>query len=155
LFSLKGHMDVVWSVSFSSDGKRLVSAGGREVKVWDATTPQEYRTVKVHAPMVTCAAFSPDGKRLASGRGIDFHRARGLLPSELKVWDATTGLEVLALKGHSQQVNSVAFSPDGKRLASAGIDEVHLLPPPVIMNTEGTVKIWDTTTGREVITLKE
>ena len=38
----------------------------------------------------------------------------------MKVWDAATGQETLTLKGHTDSVTSVAFSPDGKRLASAG-----------------------------------
>ena len=58
----------------------------------------------------------------------------------MKVWDAGTGQEILTLKGHTGGVNSVAFSPDGQRLASAGCD--------------GTVKVWDAGTGQETLTLK-
>ena len=58
----------------------------------------------------------------------------------MKVWDAATGQEIRTLKGHTERVTSVAFSPDGKRLASAGGD--------------GTVKVWDAATGQEILTLK-
>ena len=58
----------------------------------------------------------------------------------MKVWDATSGQEMLTLKGHTDGVTSVAFSPDGKRLASASWDQ--------------TVKVWDATSGQETLTLK-
>ena len=58
----------------------------------------------------------------------------------MKVWDATSGQETLTLKGHTDAVMSVAFSPDGKRLASASGDQ--------------TVKVWDATSGQETLTLK-
>ena len=58
----------------------------------------------------------------------------------MKVWDATSGQETLTLKGHTHYVTTVAFNPDGKRLASASWDQ--------------TVKVWDATSGRETLTLK-
>jgi len=58
----------------------------------------------------------------------------------VKVWGAPTGQKSLTLKGHTDRVWSVAFSPDGQRLASASGDQ--------------TVKVWDATTGQESLTLK-
>jgi WD40 repeat protein len=47
----------------------------------------------------------------------------------VKVWDAATGSETLTLKAHTQAVNTVAMSPDGKRLVTGSSD--------------GKVKVWD------------
>ena len=58
----------------------------------------------------------------------------------VKVWDAQTGQELVILKGHTDGVFGVAFSPDGKRLAGAATDH--------------TVKVWDAQTGQELLNLK-
>ena len=58
----------------------------------------------------------------------------------VKVWDAATGQELLTLNGHRESVNSLAFSPDGMWLATAGSDE--------------TVKVWNAATGQELFTLQ-
>ena len=52
---------------------------------------------------------------------------------ERRGWGAQTGQEMLTLKGHSGTVNSVSFSPDGKRIVSGSYDN--------------TLKVWDTQTG--------
>ena len=70
--------------------------------------------------------FSPDGKRIVSG-SADHH---------LKVWDAQTGKELLTLTGHTDELNRVAFSPDGKHLVS---------------NSDHELKVWDAQTGRELL----
>jgi hypothetical protein len=72
--------------------------------------------------VVNRVAFSPDGTRLFSV-GSD----------GVKVWDATTGMEVLALRGHTSYVLGLALSPSGTRIASGSNDQ--------------TVKIWDARPG--------
>ena len=99
------------------------------MKVWDAATGQETLTLtlKGHTGDVRSVAFSPDGKRLASGGGSllvmsIYGKTEASASEEVKVWGAATGQETLTLTGHTSWVQSVAFSPDSRRLASGGGD---------------------------------
>ncbi|MBU0639785.1 MAG: protein kinase [Planctomycetes bacterium] len=118
-----------WSVAFSPDGKQLASGPhGKAVRIWDATTGAALNVLRSRntgSPL----AFSPDGRQLASGCG-----------DSVSLWDTTTGAELSFLQGHHGRVWSVAFSPNGARLASAAED--------------GTVRVWDTTTGDELAVLR-
>jgi len=68
--TLKGHLGSFESVSFSPDGKRIVSGSlDNTVKVWDAQTGQETLTLSGHSSYVLSVSFSPDGKRIVSGSG--------------------------------------------------------------------------------------
>jgi WD40 repeat protein/serine/threonine protein kinase len=131
--TLRGHGDMVLSVAFSPDGKRIAS-GSRDntVKIWDTEKGGEpLRTLVGHNGGVPSVAFSPDGKRIVSGSWDE----------TLKIWDVETGREVRTLRGHKAEVTSVAFSPDGKRIVSGSAQR------------DRTVKIWDAETGNEVMTL--
>jgi len=129
--TLKGHSDYVRSVSFSPDGRRIVSGStDNELKVWDAETGQETLTLKGHSDWVTSVSFSPDGRRIVSGSNDD----------TIKIWDAETGQETLTVEGHTWAVSSVIFSPDGNRIVSGSWDK--------------SLKVWDAETGRETLTLK-
>jgi WD40 repeat protein/serine/threonine protein kinase len=147
--TLKEEAPSVVSGAFSPDLKRLASASlDKTVTVWDSQTGQKLLTFKGHTGSVRSVAFSPDGKRLASG-SAGFREQGKLVRGEVKVWDAQTGQELLSLKGLTARVWSVAFSPDGKRLASGSggsVEQGELVP--------GEVKVWDAQTGRELLSLK-
>jgi WD40 repeat protein len=154
VLALKADSGGAARVCFSPDGQRLATGGcWRTAKVWDARTGQELLYLKGNPIDVTSVCFSPDGKRLAtgSGGGVDTHYKP--LPGEVKVWDAQTGQEVLALKGHTGAIlTSVCFSPDGKRLASAS--SYLRLEGTKIKSDWGEVKVWDAQTGQEILSLE-
>lgn len=129
LLTLHGRAGCLRSVAFSPDGKHIASASDKgTVKIWNATTGQEVRSLQAHAEGVGSVVFSPDGRHLASASA----------DKTAKVWDATTGEEVLTLRGHSKPVRSVAFSADGTKIATG--------------SDGGTLRIWDAATGRELHT---
>lgn len=90
-----------------------------------------------HQEGVTCVAYSPDGKRIASGAGNRFLRYGGH-DNTVRVWDAASGEEIACFRDHSECVNSVAFSPDGQRIASAA----------------RTVRVWDAASAKQLAWLR-
>src|SRR5262249_60667689 len=103
-----------------------------ELKLWDAATGKELLTL----PGCYGVAFSPDGRRVASA----------CADRTVKVWDAETGRQEFSLSGHQNAVLNVAWSGDGRLLASTSLDfaqvKVNAEPP-------GEVKLWDAIEGKE------
>ena len=66
--------------------------------------------------------------------GVYDAKARKTTYAEVGLWDVATGKERATLKGYSEGVTSVAFSPDGMTLATGSYDD--------------TIKLWDTTAGK-------
>src|SRR5262249_35245207 len=117
------------------------------VVTWDLTKGRVSQTLEGFRNSVFWLCLSPNEKYVAAAIGglKDYAGASG--SGEVLVWDAATGRQVYHLRGHPHSVYSVAFSPDGKRLASAG--------GAFNLKVGGEVKIWDMNTGLEVTTLKD
>ena len=106
---------VYGATAFSPDGKTLVSAG-HTVRLIDLQTLKELWRRPRDNYAFLCAAFSPDGAKIVAGSQ----------DTTIHVWDALTGALSVRLHGHSGYVEAVAFSPDGKTIASYGGKEVNL-----------------------------
>lgn len=128
---LTGHANPVGQASYSPDGLRIVTAGGKDhtARVWDAQTGKELLILTGHTEAVGSASFSPSGRLIVTGS--EDHSAR--------VWEAQTGQLKLTLQGHTGSVRSARFRPDGRRIVTAG--------------TDGTARVWDSETGEPLLTL--
>jgi len=111
----------VWTLTFSPDGKRLVTAGGHhsrpgQLQIWDLASRKPLVTRQA-LQGVRSTAWSPDGNILATGHW----------GGDIKLRDPLTGEERTTLTGHHIGVNDLAFSADGALLASAGLDKTAIL----------------------------
>jgi RNA polymerase sigma factor (sigma-70 family) len=133
------------SLVFSPDGKTVAAAPQSvsrvpPIRLWEVETGKLIR--RLDGPRWSCQlAFSPDGKYLAAG-GMDDSKAKSLVrPADgqsVWVWDMETWECVGNLRGHPHGVLSLAFSPDGKRLATGGCEG------------DDKVRVWDMATSKEL-----
>ncbi len=129
VFTYHGHSSGVAAVAWSPDGTRIASGGGdHTVQVWDAADGGNVYTYRGHSAQVNAVAWSPDGQRIASGGGKFDLNSWKSVDTIVQVWNAADGGHVYTYRGHSAQVNAVAWSPDGQRIASGSLDR--------------TVKVW-------------
>ena len=127
---LTGHKYGVESVTFSQDGRRLVSRSADSVRVWDSATRKVVGkpivTDNTDKDSFTAMAVSPDGRRIATVR-----------KNTLQQWDADSGEAAgPPMLGHSEAVQDVAYSPDGRYLVSASMDN--------------TLRFWDSASGHQI-----
>ena len=133
--TLRGHETKVFSAAFSPDGKQLATIGDDGTTIlWDSNTGKEL----LHLPGSTKPSdlgteqritYSPDGKHLAACDS-----------NQVKVYDPASGELIMTLSRHEKDVISVAFSLDGKYLATGSVDS--------------SVHIWDASNGDLLRTLK-
>ncbi|KAJ5091223.1 WD-repeat protein [Penicillium alfredii] len=164
------HPDWVTAVAFSFDGK-VVATGCVDhiVRLWDAVTGTQRRTLKGHSSRITQVACSPEGTIVASSARdktirlwhtvtgteqhvlpcdrysqIAFSSDGGLiaftLDKTIQIWNVAQGTQQHTLRGHTNRVNTVAFSPDGSLLASGAQDQ--------------SIRLWNVSTGAEQRRLK-
>jgi WD40 repeat protein len=130
----KAHANNILRIAFSADGKTLFSAsldGG--LKLWDVATKQERTALSAEGGLLT-AALAPSGD-LAATDSRDYRRDK-----TIRLWDLTTRKLAATLPGHGSRVEKMAFSPDGKLLASAGTDQ--------------SLRLWDVGRGQEAVNVK-
>jgi RNA polymerase sigma factor (sigma-70 family) len=142
-------------VVFSPDGRMLAASFyDATIRLFNPTDGEELARIKVNGPMQHRLAFSPDGTILASAddvsggaprlaAGIVIGVAAGDAPGDkarhvaaVHLWDVPRRTELLRLPGHDEFVFGIAFSPDGKTLASAGAQKA--------------ISLWEVSTGREM-----
>jgi WD40 repeat protein len=138
IYTFDRHAGKVTTLAWSPDGARIASASeDNTVQVWEVSGGRPLFMYRDHVLPVNSLAWSPDGRRIASG-SID---------KTVRIWEplknSRSGFfntlfslneRPLIYRGHTHKISSVAWSPDGRRIASSGNDK--------------TMQVWDSSNRR-------
>jgi WD40 repeat protein/DNA-binding CsgD family transcriptional regulator len=136
LKTFQGFARGVRSVAFSPDGRILASGGeDRIVRIWDVATGECLTKLSKHSGRIWSVAIALQSTELAGYSPLQksLILASGSEDCTARLWDLNTGQCFRTIEGHKDGVLSVAFSPDGQRLATSSCDR--------------SVKIWQVSTG--------
>jgi WD40 repeat protein len=124
---VSGHRGEVTALVVAAGGKLVGSRGAdNTIRLWEADTGKERHQFRAPAG-TTCVAFAPDARTVALG----------LSDSTVRLHETASGKELRRLEGHRNGVAAVAFSPDGKTVASRG-------------SLDNTIRIYEAGTGKEI-----
>ncbi|MCX6125115.1 MAG: WD40 repeat domain-containing protein, partial [Proteobacteria bacterium] len=125
-------MNTVWAASFTPSGIKFIGGtGGRTASIYTFYSNDHFiGPLNGHTDSIRSADFSHDGTKVVTGSD----------DSTAKIWNASSGTEILTLKGHDRFVSAASFSSDGTKVITGSGDN--------------TAKIWDTVSGKQILTLK-
>jgi WD40 repeat protein len=165
VIAFSGHERTVSSAVFSPDGRRVVTASDdRTVRIWHLQPPRDFgRPLTGHKGPVWDCAFSPDGRRLVTASK----------DTTAIIWDVASARQTAVLRGYADQLNPrvrgqlagplhvARFSPDGRRIVTAGDDAMVTVRSSFLGFTSGSKEIpftpahlWDASSGKETVGLR-
>lgn len=131
----------ILDLAYTPHGQLVASSSYADhvIRLWNAADGTSRGELVGHLGEIESLAFSPDGKLLASGASLDFRATPQLPDYTVRLWRMSDRQMLHTLRGHTDRVTAVAFSPNGHLVASASGD--------------GTVKLWRVADGALLHTL--